>query len=215
MNQTKFKMKMASMSVAAQKAYAALPLETPATAAQVRYSAKELNLPVPQDIGILTGCLYALERAALVIEGPRGSFRRTPVRETVTTTEFDELSELDVSTLAYAADDAKQAPTPETAPQPEVPQTATPNRVNTVNTKQETKPTVAPAAPVAPAEVTAASPTIKKIEALAAQIAALQNHTASLLVALGEVTDAHLADVEANAEAVGKLKQLQALLKGL
>lgn len=215
MKQSKFDRILADQTAVCRKVFMAIPAACALNTQEINLQLQTLGISVPRNFRLIEGCVNSLARAGLAIESPRGYFRRavtTPDSVSVVPDEEDLADTPDIEALLETPDDVPAPkdlsnfgvqPDPAPAPAPAQPKAT----AMTQPTKPEANRTAA-----ALSRLTALEADLGKIQQnlqdLAAQVQSLR--TDALAVAKAVVDD-----IDANAEAAAKLKQLQVIFKDL
>lgn len=206
MKYAKFKRIFANLTAQAAKVYMSTSDE-PLSIAEINKRVQSSEHGGPRVFSAVEGCVYSLARCGLLIENPRGVFRRVPVDDPSAPGAFDDSIDTPALEALSEPDDA-QAPEP--APkEPEV--FITPKFYSA---PADPLPVSAPDAPptdMTPKKVAEApkqSSVLELIKATTKKVASIRAELDELDTLLLDMTHAALRDVDAVATAKAEVKRL-------
>lgn len=207
MNQQRFHSIHDGLSAVAKKVYDAVPIQEAWSIVQIKQELERKQAGVTRDFRIFSGCINSLVNSGIVLEEPKGRFRRVKV----TAKEAPNPASKPIALKALGTCPANEPiAAPVSAPVPVI-----------STQKEEVMPAIKPntATKAQPAsngaESTAEMTTIDRLSILSMRLKALAGEVVSLA---GEIETAAIEIEEqnaVNAEGRKKLEQLQALLKSI
>lgn len=208
MKYAKFKRIFANLTAQAAKVYMSTDDE-PLSIAEINKRVQSSEHGGPRVFSAVEGCVYSLARCGLLIENPRGVFRRVPVDDPSAPGAFDD--SIDTPALeALSEPDDTQAP----EPAPKEPEMLS-LKFNTA--PADPLPVSAPDAPptdMTPkkvAEATKQSSVLELIKATTKKVASVRAELDEIDNLLLDLTHAALRDVDAVATAKAEVKRLDKL----
>lgn len=205
MKYPKFKRIFANLTAAAAKVYMSTSDE-PLSSAEINKRVQSSEHGGPRVFSAVEGCVYSLARCGLLIENPRGVFRRVPVDDQSAPGDFDDSIDTPALEALSEPDDARA---PE--PAPKEPEMILP-KFDVV--PADPLPISAPDAPptdMTPkkaAEAAKQSSVLELIKATTKKVASIRAELDELDTLLLDMTHAALRDVDAVATAKAEVKRL-------
>lgn len=207
MKYAKFKRIFANLTAQAAKVYMSTDDE-PLSIAEINKRVQSSEHGGPRVFSAVEGCVYSLARCGLLIENPRGVFRRVPVDDQSAPGDFDDSIDTPALEALSEPDDARA---PEPAPkEPEmllpkfdvVP--ADPLPVSTGDAKPQPR-------GKKEVETVKAASVVELIKATSAKVASVRAELGEIDNLLLDLTHAALRDVDAVATAKAEVKRLDKL----
>lgn len=203
MKYPKFKRIFANLTAAAAKVYMSTSDE-PLSSAEINKRVQSSEHGGPRVFSAVEGCVYSLARCGLLIENPRGVFRRVPVDDPNAPGAFDE--EVDSTGIeALAEPDDALAETPAQEPQMILLKTDAPPSDPAPTLSRPTKPAAPAPQPAPPGKQSTVLALIKTTSAKVATVRSGLDEIDNLLL---DLTHAALRDVDAVATAKAEVKRL-------
>lgn len=209
MKYAKFKRIFANLTAQAAKVYMSADDE-PLSIAEINKRVQSSEHGGPRVFSAVEGCVYSLARCGLLIENPRGVFRRVPVDDPSAPGAFDD--SIDTPALVEALSEPDDARAPE--PAPKEPEMFFPKFDSA---PADPPPISAPDAPptdMTPkkvAEATKQSSVLELIKATTKKVASVRAELDEIDNLLLDLTHAALRDVDAVATAKAEVKRLDKL----
>lgn len=197
MKYPKFKRIFANLTAVAAKVYMSTSDE-PLSIAEINKRVQSGEHGGPRVFSAVEGCVYSLARCGLLIENPRGVFRRVPVDDPNAPGAFDEeVDSADIEVLAEPDDAPAEPPAQE------------PQMIPLKMDAPPSDPTPVLAAPKPQVAAPSKQPTVLDlIKATSAKVAAVRSGLDEIEALLHDMTRAALADVDAVATAKAEVKRL-------